>query len=775
MNMLKVGQPALRIEDRRLLTGAGHFTDDIAYPAQCYGVMVRSPHAHAAVNEVDVSSALASPGVLTVLIGSTWVNRGLGGLPVAAGKTRPSGKPMYRPEYLPLAVDRVRYVGDPVAFVVAETLEQAEEAAELVLVDYEPLPAVTNVSAAAADDAPLVWEDCEHNICMQHEEGDHAAVQAAFATAAHVVRQRLVISRATAAAMEPRAAVGLYDRGSGRFTLHTPLQRGTNYRHELARTLRIPESRIRVVAGDIGGSFGMKAALYNEAPLVLLAAEQTGRPVKWVATRSESFMSDTHGRDNVTEAALALDAEGRFLALKVETIGNLGAYSQPSSDVGLHGNIGGLAGVYRTPAIHVRTTGYYTNTNPIRPYRGNGRPEASYVIERMVDIAADEMEIDPADLRRRNMIGEDEMPYQTALSFRYDCGAFERVMDEALARADYAGFEKRRQEALARGRFRGIGISSTIERAGVPGSESAELRVDLSGAVTLLAGSISQGQGHETTFKQIVSDRLGIGADTIDFIQGDSDTVPISEGSWGSRTSSIGASAVAAVADRLIDKARKVAARVLGVDAESVEVNEGVFGAPGTNRTLTFAELAQAALSPRSLPEDVDAGLSARIGYKATQQNFPNGTQLFEVEIDPKTGVITIERVTVADDVGTVLNPVLVKGQLLGGIAQGVGQMLMEEIRYEEDSGQLLSGSFMDYAVPRAALLPHVEIVSVPVPTATNPLGAKGAGEGGCVGAVPALANAIVDALSPLGVRHIDMPATPEGVWRAIQSTGGTN
>lgn len=768
MNILKVGQPTPRIEDRRLLTGTGHFTDDVVYPGLCYGVAVRSPHAHAAVNEVDVSDALSCPGVLTVFTGRDWVERGLGGLPVAGGK------PLYRPEYLPLAVDRVRYVGDPVAFVVAETPEQAEEAAEQILVDYEPLAAVTDARAAAAGDAPLVWEDCKRNICMQHEEGDLAAVNAAFAKAAHVVHQRLTISRATAAAMEPRAAVGLYDCGSARFTLHTPLQRGTNYRHELARTLRIPESRIRVVAGDIGGSFGMKAALYNEAPLVLLAAKETGRPVKWVATRSESFMSDTHGRDNDTEAALALDAQGRFLALKVETIGNLGAYSQPSSDIGLHGNIGGLAGVYRTPAIHVRTTGYYTNTNPVRPYRGNGRPEASYVIERMVDIAADETGIDPAELRRRNMIGEDEMPYQTALSFRYDCGAFERVMDAALERADYAGFEKRRQETRARGKLRGIGMSSTIERAGVPGSESAELRVDLSGAVTLLVGSISQGQGHETVFKQIVSDRLGIAADTIDFIQGDSDAVPLSEGSWGSRTSSIGASAVAAVAERLIVKARKVAAKVLGVDAESVEVNEGVFGAPGTNRTLTFAELAQAALSPRFLPEDVDAGLSAQIGYKATQQNFPNGTQVFEVEIDPKTGITTIERVTVADDVGTVLNPVLVKGQLLGGIAQGAGQMMMEAIRYDEDSGQLLSGSFMDYAMPRAALLPHVEIVSVSVPTATNPLGAKGAGEGGCVGALPAVANAIVDALSPLGVRHIDMPATPERVWRAIQSAGAT-
>ena len=556
------------------------------------------------------------------------------------------------------------------------------------------------------------------------------------------------------------------DRNTGRYTLHTPLQRTLPYRRELAETLRVPEADIRVVAGDIGGSFGMKSALYNEAPLILLAARRLGRPVRWVSTRSEAFVSDTHGRDNVTEAELALDAHGRFLGLRVRTLAGVGAYTQPGSDAGVHGNVGSLAGVYTTGAIHVDATAVYTNTNPIRPYRGNGRPEAAYVIERMVDLAADQLGVDPVELRRRNLIPEAAMPFQTPLSFRYDCGAFERVLDTALAAGEYGSFEQRRQEAAARGRLRGIGVSCTIERAGIPGTEGAELRVDASGSVTLITGSVSQGQGHDTTFKQLVASRLGVAPGLIRCVQGDSDAVAYGDGTYGSRTSAICASAVHLAATKLVAKATAIAAHVLGSD--SVEFAEGTFRSRHTNRTLALKEVAALAALPNGLPDGMEAGLVATAGYRATVQNFPNGAHVVEVEVDPETGATTIERYTVADDVGVVLNPMLVEGQIAGGIAQGAGQILMEAIHFDPDSGQNLTGSFMDYAMPRATLLPDLRIESVPVPTATNPLGVKGAGEGGCVGAMPALANAIVDALSGLGVRHVDMPATPERVWRAI-------
>ncbi len=770
MTSVRIGQAISRIEDRRLLSGHGRYTDDVIYPDLAYAVVVRSVHAHADISSIDVAEARGMPGVLRVLTAEDVEEAGLDPLPVAKSpRTRPDGRPMYRPDYPVLCRDRVRYLGDPVAVVIAETAEAAEEAAEAVLVDYEALPSVTDLTQAAGPNAPLVWDDCAGNVAFQHREGDDAAVDAAFAEATTIVRQRFVITRTTAAALEPRAAVGAFDVPSGRYRLHTPHQRGTNYRHELAGVMGVPESRIQVVVDDIGGSFGMKAALYNEAPLVLLAARLTGRPVKWVATRSESFLSDTHGRDNVTDATLSLDADGRFTGLRVRTLGNLGAYSQPSSDIGLWGNIGGLVGVYRTPAIHVETTGYYTNTNPIRPYRGNGRPESSYVIERLVDIAADETGIDPAELRRRNMIPEDAMPYQTPLAFRYDCGAFERLMDAALERADYSGFETRREEAAGRGRLRGIGISSTIERAAAPGTDSAELRVDLSGSVTLVSGAISQGQGHETVFKQIVSGTLDVDPDDVLYLQGDTDAVALSEGSWGSRTSAIVASAVSEAASELLVKARAISSHVLEVAADDVVFEDGFFSAPGRNRRLSLADVARAAITPSSLPKGMKAGLSVQTGVAISQSNYPNGTQVVEVEIDPQNGEITIERVTIADDVGTVLNPLIVKGQLLGGFAQGAGQYLMERITYDAESGQLTSGSFMDYAMPRATLIPPVDIVSVPVPTATNPMGAKGVGEGGCVGALPAVANAVIDALSRRGIRHLDMPATPERVWRALR------
>ena len=768
MGDFAVGQPVTRTEDPRMLRGEGQFIDDTQYSNMAHACLVRSPHPHALIRSIDAAAALAAPGVRLVMTGADWAASGCADLPTATGpKHRPDGSPMYRPRYPALVADRVRFVGDPVAFVVADTQGQARDAADLVEVDYDPLPCVTDIALAQVPGATLVWDDCPNNVCMVHDEGDADAAAAAIASAAHIVRHRFTISRVTAASLEPRGAVGVYDRRTRRYTLHTPLQRPLPFRRELSDTLRVPEADLRVLAGDIGGSFGMKSALYNEAPLLLLASRRLGRPVKWISTRSEAFLSDAQGRDNVTDAELALDASGHFLALRVRTVAALGAYTQPGSDIGAWSNLGSLAGVYTTPVIHVRATPVYTNTNPIRPYRGNGRPEASYVIERMIDLAADQMSIDPAELRRRNMISEAAMPFQTALSFRYDCGAFEKLLDEALALVDYTGFPARRAEAAGRGRLRGIGMSCTIERAGLPGAEGAELRVDGSGGVTILTGCVPQGQGHETTFKQLVVSKFGVLPDQVRCKQGDTDQIAFGDGTYGSRTSSLGAAAISLAGDKVIAKAKAIAAHLLG--SEEILFADGTFSSRTSNRTLTFGDVATAAALPNGLPAGMEAGLSASAGYRQSQQNYPNGTHVVEVEVDPDTGELTIERYVVADDVGTVLNPALVEGQILGGIAQGAGQILLEAIHFEPESGQNLTCSFMDYAMPRATLLPNVTVTSIPVPTATNPLGTKGAGEGGCVGAMPALANAIVDALSPLGILHIDMPATSERIWRAIQ------
>ena len=540
MGEFAIGQPVSRFEDPRLLRGGGRYVDDIALPGMVYGVVLRSPHAHARIRAIDTAAAKAAPGVLAALTGADWKASGFGDLPVPGGFKRRDGRPLYRPPYPALVADRVRWVGDCVAFVVAETRNQAMDAAELIAVDYEPLPAVTATAEAAEPGAPRVWDDCDDNICFVQTEGDKAATEAAFAHADQVVRQRFVINRVTAATMEPRGSIGVYDASDSRYTVYTTLQRAHAFRADLAQlVLKVPESKVRVVAGDIGGSFGMKSAIYNEVALVLLAAKLTGRPVKWIATRSESFLGDAQARDNVTDAELALDKDGRFLAMRVTSVVNVGAYLQTGFPA-FTGNLGTLAGVYRIPAMHVEATTVFTHTNPMRPYRGNGRPEAGFVIERMVDLAADQLGIDPADLRRRNYIAPDAMPYKTALTFTYDTGAFEQSMDMALGLADVAGFEARRREARKRGKLRGIGLSNTIERAGAAGFEGAEIRFDRSGDATILAGSVTQGQGHETIYKQLACDRLGLDPEKVQYIQGDTDQVFFGEGTGGSRTATIG-------------------------------------------------------------------------------------------------------------------------------------------------------------------------------------------------------------------------------------------
>ncbi len=765
MGEFAIGQPVSRFEDPRLLRGGGRYVDDMSLPNMAFGHVVRSPHPHARIRGIDTKRARQAPGVIAVLTGEDWLKSGFGDLPTAGGKKRRDGSPMYRPKFPAMTADKARYVGDPVAFVIANTALEAQDAAELVEVDYEPLPAITATAHAHEPGAPLVYDDCENNICFVHLEGDKATTDAAIAAAHHVVKKRFIISRVYAATMEPRGSIGVYDRAADRYTCYTTLQRALNFREELAETLNIPESKLRVVAGDIGGSFGMKSGVFNEVGLVLLGSKVTGRPVKWTSSRSEAFVADAHGRDNVTDAELALDKDGKFTALRVRTLYNCGSYTQPGSDSGAYSNLGTLAGVYTTPACHVDVTGCYTNTSIIRPFRGNGRPEAAFIIERLVDLAADEIGMDPAELRRRNMISPNAMPFQTGLSFNYDCGEFEKVFDVALDMIDYKGFESRRIEARKRGKLRGIGISYTIEKAGAPGFEGAEVRFDRTGSITLIAGSVTQGQGHETVFKQIVADRLGIHPDEIHYLQGDTDQVFFGEGTGGSRTSALGGSAVFAATEKVVVKAKRIAAHMLEVD--DVDFADGVFTSPKTNRSLTMKDVARGAMSPKNVPKDLEIGLIANAAYHGTRQNYPNGCHIIEVEIDPETGVTTLEKYVVADDVGVVLNPKLLKGQIVGGIAQGIGQMVMEEIRYDEH-GQILTGSFMDYAMPHATLFPHIDIKSVPVPTATNLLGVKGAGEAGCVGALPAMANAMVDALSHLGVRDIVMPATPERVWRMI-------
>jgi len=767
MGEFAIGQGVSRFEDPRLIQGGGRYTDDIKLPGMVHGVVLRSQHAHARINSIDTGAAKSAPGVLCVLTAADLKAAGFGDLPVPGGLKRRDGLPMYKPRYPILAEDRVRWVGDCVAFVVAETVAQAMDAAELIQVDFEPLPCVTATAEAPKAGAPRVWDDCPDNICFVELIGDKTATDAAFARADRVVKHKFVVNRVTAATMEPRGAVGDYNAADRRYTVYTPMQRPHPTRAELAKVLKVPDSKVRVVTGDTGGSFGMKSPVFNETPLVLLASKLIGRPVKWISTRTEAFLSDAQARDNVTEAELALDKDGHFLALRVKTIAAIGAYLQHAMPAFVM-NAGTLAGVYRTPAIHVDITAVFTNTNPMRPYRGNGRPEAAYVIERMVDLAAAELGLDPAELRRRNYVPPSAMPFKSGLTFTYDSGEFEKNMDLALALADRKGFKQRKAAARKRGKLLGFGLSNTIERAAAPSLEGAEVRFDRSGAVMLFSGSNSQGQGHETVFKQLVCDRLGLDPKDVQYIQGDTDAVFFGEGTGGSRSATLAGSAFYLATEKIVSKARAIAAHMLKVDTSDLKFDEGVFSTSKTNRTLSVKEIAAASLDPANLPNALEPGMFATAVYRAPVNNYPNGCHICELEIDQDTGKVDIVRYSVVDDFGTVLNPLLLHGQVHGGIAQGAGQALMEDIHFDA-AGQLVTGSFMDYAMPHAHDFCDMEVESNPVPTKTNPLGVKGAGEAGCVGALPAVVNALVDALSEFGVRHIEMPATPERIWRAMQ------
>jgi carbon-monoxide dehydrogenase large subunit len=769
-----VGQSVRRIEDARLLQGLGRYSDDMSLPRQAYAAIVRSPHAHARIRGIDAAAATGSAGVLAVLTGNDLTADGVGDLPTDRSRKRRDGSAAYATPRPALARGRVRHVGDPVALVVAETVEQALDAAERVSVDYEPLPSLALTADAMRPAAPVVWDEAPDNVAFVWEAGNRDAVAAGFAKAAHVTKLDFVVTRVAVAPMEPRAAVGAFDRRAGRYELHTGIQSVHGLRSLLAdQVLKVPQSHVRVVTGDVGGSFGMRSGVYPEHVLVLWAAKRLGRPVKWTSDRREGFVTDEHGRDNVSTAELALDGNGKFLALRVHIGLNVGAYLTPRSAGPGTNNVGGVAGVYTTPAITVQTTGIFTNTTPTGPYRGAGRPEATYAIERVIDVAAAELEMDPLELRRRNLIAPTAMPFKTGLVFTYDCGEFAKSMDMALGLADRAGFEKRRAEAKARGRLRGFGIANPIEVAGGPytalNPDTAEVRVNPDGSVSVFTGSTSMGQGNETAFAQIVSERLGVPPSRIQVFWGDTDALDAGRGNGGSGALSVGGSAVLRATEKVIERGRRIAAHILEAAVEDVVPRDGKFSVAGTDKGVTLAAIAKTAYVPRQLPAGMESGFSETAAFAPPAVTFPNGCHVCEVEIDPDTGEVSIVRYSVVDDVGRMVNPMLVKGQIHGGIVQGVGQGLFEELTYDGTTGQLLAGSFMDYAMPRADDVPYFDIDAHEVPTKVNPLGAKGVGEAGTVGALPALLNAVNDALAPLGVRHLDMPVTAPRVWAAIR------
>jgi carbon-monoxide dehydrogenase large subunit len=779
MREFDVGSSVPRVEDFQLLRGRGRFTDDISLPGQTHLYVLRSPHAAARIARIDTSAARSAPSVVAVFTGADLDADGIGSLPSRVRRRRADGSPSFEPRFRALALDSVHLVGDPVVAVVAETIAAAKDAAELVAIDYETRPAATDTAAAVAPGAPAVWDEAPDNICFVEAVGDKAAVDAAFARARHVVRQRLRISRVAVNPMEPRTALGSYDQREERFTLIAGLQAPHAVRFELAEhVFKLPAHRFRLISPDVGGGFGMKGGPYPELVLVLWAARRIGRPVKWIGERGESFLADHQARDNVSDVELALDEHGKFLALRVATLANLGSYLAASGTLVPVNNIGGLAGTYQTPHIHVTVTGVFSNTNPTCPYRGAGRPEASYCIERIIDIAAREIGIDRVELRRRNMIPASAMPFKTGLVYTYDSGEFEQCMDAALVLGDWAGAHQRQHQARAGGKLYGIGLASVIEIAAGPYprpfEEAAEIRFDATGNATVLLGTHSHGQGHETTFRQIARHALGLPPERVRLVYGDTDAVFHGRGTFGSRSMASGGAALMGAAEKVIEKGKRIAAHLLEADAVDIEFSRGRFAVTGTDRSLDIVEVARAAFQPQRMPRDLELGLDANAVVTPAGATFPNGFHLCELEIDPETALARIMRYTVVDDVGRTVNPLLLEGQIHGGVAQGVGQALGEVVVFDPDSGQPLCGSFMDYFMPRADDLPSFEIGSRDVPSKNNPLGIKGAGEAGTVGALPAVMNAVNDALYPLGVRHFDMPATPERLWRVIKAAAGS-
>ncbi len=776
-----IGARVERKEDYRFLTGAGQYTDDVALPGQTYAVFVRSPHAHAKIKSIKKDQALKAPGVLAVYTGEDLAAAKVGGLPCGWLITGTDGQPMKEPPHPPLAQGKVRYVGDHVAIVIAETQSAARDAADLVQVDYELLPAVVDASRATQKGAPALHDIAPDNKCYTWALGDKAAVDAAFAKAAHVTKLEFINNRLIPNAIEPRAANATYSRADDSYTLYVASQNPHVERLLMtAFVLGLPEHKVRVVAPDVGGGFGSKIYLYAEDVAVTWASRQLNRPVKWTAERSESFVSDAHGRDHHTVAELAMDKDGKFLAMRVHTTANMGAYLSTFAScipTILYATL--LAGQYTTPAIYCEVTAVFTNTAPVDAYRGAGRPEATYVVERLVETAARDMKLDPAEIRRRNFITT--FPYQTPVALMYDTGDYEATLGAAIKMADVAGFPKRKEEAARRGKLRGLGYCCYIEACGIAPSniagalgaraglyEAGEIRMHPTGSVTVFTGSHSHGQGHETTFAQVVADKLGLPIESVDIVHGDTSKILFGMGTYGSRSIAVGGTAIVKALDKIIAKGKKIAAHLMEAAETDIEYDKGVFKVAGTDKQKTIGEVAFAAYVPHNYPLDkLEPGLNENAFYDPTNFTFPAGSYVCEVEIDPDTGVTKVVKFTAVDDFGKIINPMIVEGQVHGGLTQGIGQALTEHCRYDPETGQLLSGSFTDYCIPRADDVPSYQLDTRETPCTHNPLGVKGCGEAGAIGAPAAVMNAITDAL---GIRDLPMPATAETVWKAIRA-----
>ncbi len=763
-----IGQPVPRAEDPMLLRGEGRYTDDVSVPGQVHAAVVRSPYAHGLLKGVDTEAAAAMPGVLAIYTGRDLAEYGLLGssLPFK----NPDGTPMRRMLREAFATDKVRFVGDPVALVVAKTALQAQDAAETVTLDIDELPAVTEASEAVKPGAPLLYDDAPENTALDFRYGDAAAVDAAFAKAAHVTRLHVVNNRLVVNALEPRSALAEYDRKTGRFTFTACSQGTFGMRNTLADVLKLPKDKVRVITGQVGGSFGMKGVVFPEYVALLHAARALGKPVKWTDRRSESFVSDHHGRDHEVDLELALDAKGRILALRVDGFGNLGGYMTPFGPMMASLNIAkNIASVYRTPLIGVRSRCVFTNTVPTGAYRGAGRPEGNYYMERLMDTAARETGIDPAVLRRRNHIPTKALPYAAASGMTYDSGDFTGLLDRTLEAADWKGFKARKAASRKRGLLRGRGIGQYLEVTAPPMKEMGGIRFEKDGTVTIITGTLDFGQGHWSAFAQVLVSKLGVPFDAIRLVQGDSDRLIAGGGTGGSKSIMASGAAILEAGDKVIERGRVIASHALEAGVDDIEFAAGRFRIAGTDRAIGIMDLArkldQGAIA---LPPDVPPTLDVDHVHEAAPSAFPNGCHAAEVEIDPDTGTTRVVRYTAVNDFGTVINPMLVEGQMHGGVVQGIGQALLERTVFDDD-GQIVTGSFMDYAMPRADDAPFFTVESRPTPAKTNLLGAKGCGEAGCAGSLPAVMNAVVDALADFGIRHVDMPATPEKIWALIR------
>jgi carbon-monoxide dehydrogenase large subunit len=763
-----IGRPVLRKEDATLLRGQGRYTDDISLNGQAHAYILRSRHAHGRIRSIDIAKAKAMPGVLGVYTGADL--KAYGTLQSALPFKNRDGSEMKKPGRPALPTDKVRFVGDPIACVVAETLLQAKDAAEAIEVDIEPLPVVTQPEDAVRPGAPAIFDDVPGNVALDFHYGDSEKVAAAFARAAHTVKLRLVNNRLIVNAIEPRAAIASYDRASERFTLYSVSQGVMGLKAGLVNVMKVAPDRMRVVTGNVGGSFGMKAQVYPEYVCILHAARELGRPVKWTDERSTSFVSDNHGRDHVQTAELALDSEGHFLAVRLTGYGNLGGFQGAMAPQPPTLNIvRNVASLYRTPLLEVSTKCVFTNTTFVSPYRGAGRPEGNYFMERLIDYAAAETGFDRIELRRKNQIRRSDIPYKAASGATYDSGDFPAILRQALEAADWKGFGKRRRESKRRGRLRGIGVGCYLEVTAPASKEMGGISFDPDGGITIRTGTLDYGQGHATPFAQVLCERLGVPFEKVRLLQGDSDELLAGGGTGGSRSMMNSGQAIVEAADKVIEQGRQIASHALEAAASDIEFRDGRFVVAGTDRSIGIMELAdKLRTGALKLPPDAPQSLDVKHVSDGAPSAYPNGCHVCEVEIDPDTGEIEIVKYTAVNDFGTIINPMLVDGQTHGGVVQGIGQTLLEHTVYDEQ-GQLLTGSYLDYAMPRAHHVPDFAVYSHPVPARTNPLGVKGCGEAGCAGSLTSIMNAVVDALSVYGIKHIDMPATPQRVWRAIQ------